>query len=89
MERTCRRQRDAPQPTKLQHTLDRAKTCAKAYYGFNTLPGPAQDAMRLALIPVAPITPKAAVGLPQALGSGPLINLYSFFSLGSGSAFRS
>jgi len=32
-----------PQPTELQQTLDRAKTRAKAYYGFNTLPGAAQE----------------------------------------------
>jgi len=70
------------QPTK----TDRAKTCAKAYYDFNTLPGAAQDATRIALIPAAPIIPKAAVGLPQALGSGPLTNLLSWASLGSGTA---
>jgi len=64
----------------------RLKDCAKAYYGFNTLPGAAQDATRLALIPAAPIIPKAAVGVPQALGSGPLTNLLSYFSLGSGTA---
>lgn len=64
----------------------RLKDCAKAYYGFNTASGAAQDATRIALIPAAPIIPKAAVGLPQALGSGPLTNLLSYFSLGSGTA---
>jgi len=64
----------------------RLKDCAKAYYGFNTVSGAAQDATRIALIPAAPIIPKAAVGLPQALGSGPLTNLLSYFSLGSGTA---
>lgn len=75
------------QPQQAQNQQpSRLKDCAKAYYGFNTLPGAAQDATRIALIPAAPIIPKAAVGLPQALGSGPLTNLLSYFSLGSGTA---
>jgi hypothetical protein len=65
----------------------RLKDCAKAYYGFNTASGAAQDATRIALIPAAPIIPKAAVGLPQALGSGPLTNLLSYFSLGGWPTF--
>jgi RHS repeat-associated protein len=74
------------QPSKLAQTLDRAKTCAKAYYGFNTVPGAVADATRIALIPAAPIIPKFAVGLPRAFGSGPFTNLLSLASLGSGTA---
>jgi hypothetical protein len=47
-----------PQPTKLQETLNRAKTCAKAYYGFDTLLGAVQDTTRVVTLVAAAPLPK-------------------------------
>ena len=49
------------QPSKLAQNLDRAKTCAKAYYGFNPLPGAVTDVTRVGTLLAAAPLPKSVL----------------------------
>ncbi len=79
------------QPTKLHETLNRAKTCFKAYYGFNTLPGAAQDATRVGtLIATAPL-PKSwlsSIGIRTTTfaGGSDFTSILSVLGQGAGTA---
>src|SRR5436309_13473550 len=48
-------------PRTKRRTLDRAKTCAKAYYGFNILPGAATDVTRIGTLLAAAPLPKSVL----------------------------
>jgi RHS repeat-associated protein len=79
------------QPSKLSETLTRAKTCAKAYYGFNTLPGATTDVTRVGTLVAAAPLPKSwlsAIGIrTTTLGGGSsFTNILSVLGQGAGTA---
>ena len=79
------------QPSKLAQTLDRAKTCAKAYYGFNTLPGAATDVTRVGTLLAAAPLPKSllsGVGIRTTTlaGGSSFTNILSVLGQGAGTA---
>lgn len=71
--------------------LTRAGNCAKSYYGFNTVPGLAHDAIDASLLTALPVVPKSilsSVGLrgTRFAGSSLFTNILSAASEGAGTA---
>jgi hypothetical protein len=79
------------QPSKLAQTLDRAKTCAKAYYGFNTLPGAVTDVTRVGTLVAAAPLPKSwlstlGIRTTTLAGGSSFTNILSVLGQGAGTA---